>query len=111
VTEQNDAGSGRQLSNTTVTLRRIVRAQPKAIMIETQVVDVTGCMPLARAAEVQGVENVVSRLTEDGVIALNGLPFLHYLEWGYFVLGERAEILLTPKGLSWFSKRYPKVTH
>ena len=111
MTEQNDA-DGRQLVNTTLTLRRVVRAQPMGVMIEEREVDVTGCMPLARAAEVQGVANIVPRLTEEGVIASeNGLPFAHYLEWGYFALGAGAEILLTPKGLSWFGKRYPKVTH
>jgi len=109
VNEQNDGGEAGVVSG--AMLRRVVRTQPKTVLIEERIVDVAGCLPLARAAEIQGVENVVQRLMEENIIAPNGLPYLHYLEWGYFVLGEGAEILLTPLGLSWFGKRCGKGRH
>jgi hypothetical protein len=80
----------------------------------TQAVDVTGCLPLDHCAGVLSVANIVPRLVAEGVFAEDGLPFQHFLDWGYFALTQGAngmtQILLTPRGQIWFGKRYQKAS-
>jgi hypothetical protein len=81
-------------------------------MTENIVVDVKGCLPLNRCAELLKIADVVPRLMRDGIFASDGLPFPHFIESGHFLLvvgeHEETEILLTPLGQVWFGARYQK---
>jgi hypothetical protein len=77
-----------------------------------QAVDVSGYLPLDYCAHMCGVANAVPRLTLEGVLADDGLPFQNFIDWKYFALTQGADgntdILLTPLGQVWFAKRYHK---
>jgi hypothetical protein len=106
-------GSDVESQTACVVLRRVARTARNGVRIEENMVDVTGCVPLAHCCAVMlGVANAVPRLIADGVLAADGLPYKHYLDWGYFALVQgtdgTTETVVTLKGQVWFGKRYQK---
>jgi hypothetical protein len=93
--------------NAALTARRNERGVMRVVKLAEKVVDVQDCLTLAQVATTLGHVDIESRLIDDGIFALNGLPYLHFLDCGYFVIGAGREVLLTAEGQAWFARRYP----
>ena len=69
-------------------------------------------MRIAELATLLGHENFGTRLCEDRVLDLAGMPMQTFVEFGYFDIVEsrdtgEQEVLISVEGQLWLARRYP----
>lgn len=89
----------------TVIKRTYERTSVRRVALAECTIDVDGCLTIDYIGATLGYANFNARLIEDGILDLDGMPYLHYLDCGFFALA--AMVLVTPEGQEWMVRRYP----
>jgi hypothetical protein len=114
--------------STTISIRAAValakyERAPRAhrLAVREQVVNVDNCCTIEYIARFLGHAGLRERMTSDGILQADGVPYQQYLDCGYLAAVERInsdepEVFITPWGQSWLYNRYgmtdaARITH
>ena len=97
--------NGVQGVRASVITRTYERNENRRTLLVERVKEVPFCLTLDYLAGILGHDNFKQRLIDDGILDVEGFPYLHYLDCGFFAVTNN--VLLTPDGQTWLIDRYP----